>query len=364
MDVSHPIVGDTRYCHFSPLNELSPVLLEELLSRSDIERFPPGRRLVCGDDAKSRTRFLLSGQLALVSEDHEARMVRADSREACAPIDLHKPHRVTALARTSVTMLSVDSKLLAELLQRCRNTTHTGGAAGGETAKTVASGDRLFAGPLFCRLAPPHLQALNRRMTRLQLAAGDVLCRESDPAQFYYLIEEGRFRLSRRLQPRRPETVLMESGPGDGIGESGLIAHGRCGITATALEDSRVACITKGAFHTLLLRPHINPITYSDAMFRQQAGAVLLDVRAFRAFQRSRLAGGISLPLRQLQQVARLLDRNREYIVFADNPAHGATAAFLLACQGIESSLLKDAAALDYHGRAGTGVRGFSPLYS
>jgi CRP-like cAMP-binding protein len=207
------------------------------------------------------------------------------------------------------------------------------------------------------------LQVLKNRMTRLRIAAGAVMVREADPAQCYYIIEQGRFRLGRRLRPRGQETVLMEAGPGDGIGESGLIADGRFGITATALEDSWVACISKGEFLTLLLRPHVKSITYSEALLRQQAGAVLLDVRPFRAYHRSRLPGGVNLPLKVLRQTARLLDRNHEYIVYADKPQYGTTAAFLLACQGIESRLLIDAASAARHGNTDTGIRGFTPLH-
>jgi len=364
MDVAHPIVSDTRYSHFSPLNQLTPALLEELLGRSRIERLPPGRRLFQRDDPETRTLFLLSGQLALLSEGQETTVVRADSREACTPIDPHAPHRVTALARTSVTVLSVEPELLAELLERAAASVSTYRADDGDVAGVAAAGESLLAGPLFSRLPQPHLMVLQRRMLRVRVAAGAILVRETDPAQFYYLIEQGRFRLGRRFRPRGQETTLMEAGPGDGIGESGLIADGRCGITATALEESRVACISKGEFLTLLLRPHIKPVTYSDAMIRQQAGAVLLDVRPVRVFQRDRLAGSINLPLKILNQTARLLDRNRKYIVYADKPEHGTTAAFLLACQGIECSLLSDVVPPIHDGKPGAGIRRFIPLHT
>lgn len=358
MDVAHPIVGDTHLSHFSPLDRLAPALREELLSCSCIERLPPGRRLFQRDEPDTRTVFLLSGQLALVSEDHTTRMVRADSSEARTAIDPHAPHRLTALTRTSVTILSVDTALLASLLARSGSAALT--ECAGDTAPDDTRGQQLFAGPLFSHLPRPHLLTLQRRAYFLRLAPGDTLIREGEPSRYYYLIEQGSFRLSRRSRGRN--APLMESGPGDGIGEQDLITDSRCGFTASALESSRVARFSKGEFLTLLLRPHLRPVTYGDMLGRQRAGAVLLDVRPLHAFRRGHLAGGIPLPLQLLRQTARLLDRSHDYIVYADKPSRGATAAFLLACHGIVSAQLSEPVPPEHVGRA-SGARGFAPLH-
>jgi CRP-like cAMP-binding protein len=339
MGAAHPIVGKPHLSHVSPLNRLDPVLLEELLAYSRTERLPPGRCLFKRKDADTRTLFLLSGQLALVSEDHQTRVVRSDAREARTPIDPHDPHRVTALARTSVTILSVDTALLADLLERCPA---AGEPGAGHLAQPDTMVEPMLALPLFSHLPPPHLHVLKHRMAHLRVVAGTILFKAGDPAEFYYLIKSGRIGTS---QPARhgQKTAPTKLGPGEGLGETSLINHGRYEITATALEDSQVLRISKGEFLTLLVRPHSRWLTYSEVASRQQAGAILLDVRTPRAYHRSHLPDSLNLPLKMLRQTARILDHGHGYIVYSDRPGHGATAAFLLACQGIEAGILREA---------------------
>lgn len=363
MGVTQPIIGDTRLSHFSPLNQLDPASREELMRASSIERLPPGRCLFQREDMSTRTLFLMSGQLALLPDGQEARMLRADTREAGAPIDPHNPRRVTALARTSVTILSVDSELLATLLERGGEPSGAGDGAGspGTPANDEAADNRLFDAPLFARLPQPHRQVLKHRMTRIHIPAGKTLVREGEAARSYYFIERGRLRLTRR--GRRRETLLMEAGPGAGVGEYGLLTSGRHDATVSALEDSCVAGFSKGEFLTLLVRPLLHWVNYSDIAPERRAGTIILDVRPARAYQRSRLPGSINLPLRILRQVACLLDRGPAYIIYADRPGDASTAVFLLACQGIEGRLLGDAGRTARRDNPVAGARGFRPLH-
>lgn len=365
MGVTHPIVGDTQLSQFSPLNKLDSAAREELIRSSVIARLPPGRCLFQRDETSTRTLFLMAGQLALLSDGQDTRMLRADTYEASVAIDAHNPRRVTALARTSVTVLSIDSELLTRLLERGRDASAADEASQpAPAADNEAPDARLFASPLFSRLPWPHRQVLKNRMTRLRIPAGNTLTREGDPARHYYFIEEGRLRLTRRSSQRRRDILCMEPGPGEGIGEYGLIASGRCDATATALKDTRVACVSKGEFLTLLVRPLLKRIAYSDVAPEQAHDSVLLDVRPVRAFQRSRLPGSINLPLRLMRQLARLLDRGHDYIIYSDKSGDGATAAFLLSCHGIESRLLSDAGRAEGRSKPGTGPRGFRPLHA
>lgn len=363
MGVTQPVIGDTRLSHFSLLNQLDTASREELMRASSIERLPPGRCLFQREDRSARTLFLMSGQLALLSDGQEARMLRADTREASAPIDPHNPRRVTALARTSVTVLSVDSELLAALLERGAEPSGSGDGAGSPVtpADDEATDERLFDAPLFARLPQPHRQVLKHRMTRIHVPAGKTLVREGDPARSYFFIERGRLRLTRRS--RRRDTLLLEAGPGAGVGEYGLLTSGRHDATASALEDSCVAGFSKGEFLTLLVRPLLHWVNYSDIAPARHSGPMILDVRPARAYQRSRLPDSINLPLRILRQVACLLDRGPAYIIYADKPGDATTAVFLLACQGIECRLLGDAGKAERRANSVAGARGFKSLH-
>lgn len=122
MGAARPSIEEAHLSHFSPLDRLSPDLLAELRKHARIERFPPGKCLfsaTASPDAEAV--FLLSGQLALVTGEEGARTLRADSDEARQPVAHGATRPVTALARTSVTVLLVNAGVLDKLLRKNGN---------------------------------------------------------------------------------------------------------------------------------------------------------------------------------------------------------------------------------------------------
>jgi len=75
--------------------------------------------------------------------------------------------------------------------------------------------------PFLHGLKPEHLRLLTQNAMRMHYAAGELIFREGDPANRFYLIEEGHVSLE---SPRRDENgVLIESiGAGDVLGWSWL----------------------------------------------------------------------------------------------------------------------------------------------
>jgi rhodanese-related sulfurtransferase len=118
MATAGPSVDQAHLARFSPLDTLHPDLLEELRGHARIERFPPGKWLLGGEARRGEAMFLLSGQLALVVDGKVVMTLRADSVEARRPVSHEATPRMTALARTSVTVLFVDAVALEGLLER------------------------------------------------------------------------------------------------------------------------------------------------------------------------------------------------------------------------------------------------------
>lgn len=112
-------LDEAQLSRFSPLDTLHPEALKELRPHIRVERFPPGKRLFDrGESPRKDTVFLLSGQLALVTEDKGARTLKAGSADARRPITQETSRIGTALARTSVTLLFVDAEALGRLVER------------------------------------------------------------------------------------------------------------------------------------------------------------------------------------------------------------------------------------------------------
>jgi MFS family permease len=85
---------------------------------------------------------------------------------------------------------------------------------------------------MFAPLSPVTLDALARGLVRVPVAAGDVVVREGDESDRFYVIESGTVRVT-----AADGHVLREEGPGDYFGEIGLLRDVPRTATITAIGD-------------------------------------------------------------------------------------------------------------------------------
>lgn len=320
----------------SPFNSLSPELLKEVIEHCSIERFPPGQRIFAERDNDNRTIFLLSGQLALMAEGHGAITLKADSSEAHQPIAAQQPRQVTALASTSVTVLTIDSSFLSGVLDRAKR---EGGVAETPSDSFQQRFNAVFNSALFVELPDPHKQVLMRRMVEMPVKAGQMVIQEGQASENYYLIVEGNCRVTRGAG--KQTIYVADLGPGMGFGEGALIENDYHDSTVTMTDDGLLLSLSKGEFLTLLVRPFIKWVQYEEMRKLQKEGSTVIDIRTAAAYQRANVDGSINLPLVVLRKAVTILDRNRHYIVCCDVGRRSATAAFLMAQHGLNVSILE-----------------------
>lgn len=328
-------IDSTHLGQLSPLNKLDSPLLDEALAHASIERYPPGRRLFMQNETDDRTLFLLSGQLMLYADDGASITLKADSSDAKQPVDNVSPHRYTALASSSVTLLNIETGRLRELLKR-----NDAAPAHTLTDKEKAASMALTA-PIFSRLPKPHLQVLKKRFIHIDANAGETIIREGEAGDYYYLLTEGRCRVSRRTGKNGALVTQYDLNVGDGFGEGSLITGKAYDITVSMTGKGSLLRLSRGEFLTLLVRPFIKWIPFKQAMAQQQGGeAILLDIRSTGAFHKRRLKDSLNIPLMTLHQCAPLLNKARTYILCGDAGKRAASAAFLLARQGMDTCIL------------------------
>jgi CRP-like cAMP-binding protein len=352
MGTARPVDDAPDLGQFSPLNLLAAEQVEWLLAHSRIERLPPGRRLFDIGELDGRSIFLLAGQLALVSADNRIRMLKAATPEAGLAIAHRQPREATALARTTATVLCIDTSLLESLLKDGERAICPDTPDATEAAPEKSDGDDMpqpepglgpiFASPLFSHLAGPALETLMHCMDILEARPGDVIIREGEASACYHIIESGRFRVTGRRRRRGQDDGFGDLGRLDGFGEVALIMNQPHDYKVTALEYSRLLRIPKEEFLTRILQPRIKWINHGDIAPLMLKGSMLLDIRSEKAYTKNHLSDSINLPLRVLRQAAPILDRSRSYIICCDNGRWSAAAAFLLARQGMESMILND----------------------
>ena len=111
------------------------------------------------------------------------------------------------------------------------------------TAGDVAVGEhdvalrRIARLPLFGGLSPARIEGALRRLEPLAIAAGDVIVRQGEPADRFYVVGAGSFDVT-QADPTTGETRHLRTlGVDDVFGERGLIARAPRSATVTAATD-------------------------------------------------------------------------------------------------------------------------------
>jgi MFS family permease len=97
--------------------------------------------------------------------------------------------------------------------------------------------------PVFQPLPAPQLEWAARSTRWVALEPGDILIREGDEGDRYYIVESGRFRVSRGGRELR-----IAGEPGDGIGEIALLSNVPRTATVTAIEPAVMLALERQEF--------------------------------------------------------------------------------------------------------------------
>lgn len=100
----------------------------------------------------------------------------------------------------------------------------------------------LQAVPMFSPLAPSVVEALASRLVAVQVPAGEVMLREGEESDRFYVIEAG------LVEVTQDGAVLRREGPGDFFGEIGLLRDVPRTATITAVEDTTLQALERDDF--------------------------------------------------------------------------------------------------------------------
>ncbi len=103
----------------------------------------------------------------------------------------------------------------------------------------------------FARLSPARLEAAERRAIVAPMAASEVIIRQGDEADRFYVIVEGQVEVSQAL-PEGSSRILRRMGEGESFGEIGLLSGVPRTATVTALTAGRLLALDKEAFLELV----------------------------------------------------------------------------------------------------------------
>jgi CRP-like cAMP-binding protein len=335
-------VDPKLFDHLVPINGLGPDRQRQLAQSARVEQCPGGHTLFGEGSQDGFSFYVLDGEVALSSKKTGAsRQVRAGSDEAHYPLANLKPRQYAATTRTAARILQVDSELLDKLLTWDQVTGIEVTEFEGDAAD-AAWMRRLLESPALLRLPAASLQQLFARFEEVPMKAGQIVIRQGDKGDYYYVIKQGRCRVVQKPGGEQKMVALADLAEGDGFGEEALLSDAPRNATIAALADGTLMRLAKNDFIKLLKEPLLERISEAEAGARVAAGAGLIDVRLESEHRRASLKGSINIPLAQLRDKAGSLDRKRRYVVYCDTGRRSAAAAYLLAARGFEVAVLRD----------------------
>ncbi len=111
---------------------------------------------------------------------------------------------------------------------------------------------RLSALPMFEGLPPARLETAERRSVLVPMVAGEVVIRQGDPADRFYVIGEGEVEVTQAAPGSSQPRVLRRMGVGEGFGEIGLLHASARTATVTALSSGTLVALDGDAFLDLV----------------------------------------------------------------------------------------------------------------
>jgi rhodanese-related sulfurtransferase len=307
-----------------PLAGLSPERLAELADLAFIERAPRGSDPLVSR-APGQSVFLLAGELLLAFQGGGSLVVVGGSGDGLQALNRQKGRIVRSKAITDVDLLALDDDMLDTLAtwdQAVRSDARFGGAFTLASLRTGA----------FAQLPTANIEELLKRFERVRVARGQVVIREGDEGDYYYVVDGGRFKVERLVGGAH--VALAELKSGDAFGEEALVSEAKRNASVSALTDGDVLRLARGDFNALLREPLLRRVGFRDAAERVRGGALWLDVRYPSEYQYDKLPGAINVPLAEVRHMFAVLDRSREYIAYCQSGRRSAAAAFLFAQRG------------------------------
>jgi len=333
---------DLRFLRaFSPLDGLKNENLRALARKTTVRELGQGRLLFKEGDTDKRTYYLVTGTVEFMTNGRVVGTVRGGTPDARHPLAPVLPRRCVArVASDRIEYIVIDSDMLVLLTWD-----QTGQYEVGELRVGDEAGDDwmtiLLQNGAFHRIPPANLQAVFLRMQRMNHVAGDVIIRQGDEGDYFYVIVEGRCVVSRETPLNREGIRLAELGKGESFGEEALISGARRNATVSMLTDGSLMRLGKDDFTTLLNEPMLQWVDYEQARQVVAGGGTWIDVRLPSEFEHCHLEPSLNVPLYFIRLKLKTLDPAVRYVVVCDNGRRSSAAAYILNERGFDACVLR-----------------------
>ena len=323
-----------------PLNALGKDRFKEISGSLSIEDVSAGSYLFGEGDQDNRSIYLLDGVINFIdSSGRVTGVVSAGTDPARYPIANRQPRITTARAATKSVIATIDSTLLDVMLTLDQSTTITTASLCTDSGEDWMT--RVLQSDAFIKLPPTDIQRLLKMLQSVPVRAGDVIIRQGDEGDYFYIISKGTCSITRMASGKGWDVPLAELGKGDIFGEEALVSDATRNATVTMVTDGTLMRLSKKDFVELLKKTLVQYIDFNLASAVVKDGGIWLDVRlqdehSNQAFEHSK-----NVPLASIRDKAAALPKNKKYVIYCDTGRRSAAAAFLLSQRSLDVCVLE-----------------------
>lgn len=329
--------------YFVPLSEMSPDNFNEIVKNINIEVLPANKKLFNRGDQDNLTYYLLNGELEFIDSDDRKSTLSSKSKQCRFPLEHNRPRQKTAITKTEIHYFKVNNDLLDVLLTWDQNKNYIVNEIGEENGSIDSDWmTQLLQLDIFHKIPPANIQAMFQRIQSIPVQKDEVIIKQGDKGDYYYIIKSGSCRVIRNAaETGNKELKIADIDAGNGFGEDALISDVPRNATVIMNTDGMLMRLAKDDFIELLKEPVLKSVNYSDAEAMVKEGAIWLDVRLLSEHQNKKILGSINIPLFLLRLNADKLSDKHKYIVYCDTGSRSASATFILNERGYDAYLLE-----------------------
>ena len=222
---------------FSPIDGLKKENRHALANKTEVREAADGEYLFTEGDAKKRAVYVLSGAVELLEASVCKETVVGGTPAARNPLSPVLPRLQSARAQGKVEYISIDSDLLDVML----TWDQTGQYEVSELRTQGRQSDDwmtiLLQTKALQKIPPANIQAIFMRLQQVNYRDGDVVIKQGDEGDYFYVITRGQCSVTRETPLNKDGIKLAELGIGDTFGEEALISEAKRNATVTMTSD-------------------------------------------------------------------------------------------------------------------------------
>ncbi len=313
-----------------PLSTIPINQFESICKDITVEEAESGTFLFQKKDTANDLIYLIAGSITLQSNELKIETISSGTESSRFALAHQIPRKIDAFAITSVRFLRLKTNIIA---------THSKNSYEEDNSYMVIDEPEeldddwmttLLSSPIFRALPPANLQQIIMGLEEVSYKKGELIIKQGDPGEFYYLIKKGHCLLSRKPSANAKEIKLAQMHSKDTFGEDSLLSGAPRGVNITALTKITLLRLNKDKFISLIKEPTLKYIPHSKIQDEINNGATLIDVREPDEYKKHHLANSINAPFFSLRMQIKTFDKKKPVIIVCENGKISQASSFLL----------------------------------